>query len=153
MPGLSLLEIWPEYLDKAHFRNPPRIEPDADGILRYLGERDEPELPARASPTRSLISHPIEAGLHFIPDAASATRRALGLSPGTPSSAGTANSPREVHSPRALPRHQTNFLHHDHAKIPQGASIFAQASSMSISAGNFGVSSTCSLSLQFVVVQ
>ncbi|KAL9708791.1 Global transcription regulator sge1 [Leucoagaricus gongylophorus] len=41
LPELASLEISPEYLDKTHFRNPPKVEMCADGILRYRGEPDD----------------------------------------------------------------------------------------------------------------
>jgi len=45
LPELAALEISPEYLDKTHFRVPPRVEYDSDGVPRYRGEADEPESP------------------------------------------------------------------------------------------------------------
>ncbi|CAG7850880.1 SubName: Full=Related to S.pombe pac2 protein {ECO:0000313/EMBL:CCA68276.1} [Serendipita indica DSM 11827] len=44
LPELATLEISPEYLDKTHFRQPPRVEVGPDGIPRYRGEADDPEL-------------------------------------------------------------------------------------------------------------
>ncbi|KAF8603390.1 hypothetical protein BDV93DRAFT_442486 [Ceratobasidium sp. AG-I] len=35
LPELSVLDISPEYLDKTHFRCPPKVETDGDGIPRY----------------------------------------------------------------------------------------------------------------------
>lgn len=35
LPELSVLDISPEYLDKTHFRCPPKVETDVDGIPRY----------------------------------------------------------------------------------------------------------------------
>jgi hypothetical protein len=35
LPELAALEISPEYLDKTHFRVPPRVEYDSDGVPRY----------------------------------------------------------------------------------------------------------------------
>lgn len=43
LPELASLEISPEYLDKTHFRNPPKVEIGVDGIPRYRGEADEPD--------------------------------------------------------------------------------------------------------------
>ncbi|QRW22785.1 cAMP-independent regulatory protein pac2 [Rhizoctonia solani] len=45
LPELSVLDISPEYLDKTHFRCPPKVEIDADGIPRYRGEADDPDSP------------------------------------------------------------------------------------------------------------
>lgn len=41
IPELASLEIAPEYLDKTHFRIPPRIELDRTGRPRYIGEADD----------------------------------------------------------------------------------------------------------------
>ena len=41
LPELASLDISPEYLDKTHFRNPPKVELGPDGILRYRGEADD----------------------------------------------------------------------------------------------------------------
>lgn len=46
LPELATLEISPEYLEKTHFRQPPRVEYGPDGIPRYRGEADDPELAA-----------------------------------------------------------------------------------------------------------
>ncbi|EMD36069.1 hypothetical protein CERSUDRAFT_138831 [Gelatoporia subvermispora B] len=41
LPELASLDISPEYLDKTHFRNPPKVEIGVDGIPRYRGEADD----------------------------------------------------------------------------------------------------------------
>ncbi|KAL6310272.1 Gti1/Pac2 family-domain-containing protein [Sparassis latifolia] len=41
LPELASLDISPEYLDKTHFRNPPKVEIGVDGIPRYRGEGDD----------------------------------------------------------------------------------------------------------------
>ncbi|KAK2464993.1 hypothetical protein APHAL10511_003069 [Amanita phalloides] len=41
LPELASLDISPEYLDKTHFRNPPKVEIGPDGVLRYRGEADD----------------------------------------------------------------------------------------------------------------
>ena len=41
LPELAALDISPEYLEKTHFRCPPRVELGRDGRLRYRGEGDE----------------------------------------------------------------------------------------------------------------
>ena len=43
LPELASLDISPEYLDKTHFRNPPKVEIGVDGIPRYRGEADDIE--------------------------------------------------------------------------------------------------------------
>ncbi|EKM51418.1 uncharacterized protein PHACADRAFT_263532 [Phanerochaete carnosa HHB-10118-sp] len=52
LPELASLDISPEYLDKTHFRNPPKVEMGVDGIPRYRGEADEPD-------TSPLLSTPL----------------------------------------------------------------------------------------------
>ncbi|QRW09990.1 cAMP-independent regulatory protein pac2 [Ceratobasidium sp. AG-Ba] len=49
LPELSVLDISPEYLDKTHFRCPPKVEIDNEGVPRYRGEADDPDSPVRAS--------------------------------------------------------------------------------------------------------
>ena len=51
LPELASLDISPEYLDKTHFRNPPKVEIGADGIARYRGEADDLESPSSALST------------------------------------------------------------------------------------------------------
>lgn len=41
LPELATLDISPEYLDKTHFRNPPKVEIGLDGLPRYRGEADD----------------------------------------------------------------------------------------------------------------
>ncbi|KAF5355600.1 hypothetical protein D9757_012904 [Collybiopsis confluens] len=48
LPELASLDISPEFLDKTHFRNPPKVEIGPDGVPRYRGEADEVE---SAAPT------------------------------------------------------------------------------------------------------
>ncbi|TFY60218.1 hypothetical protein EVJ58_g5296 [Rhodofomes roseus] len=37
LPEIASLDISPEYLDKTHFRNPPKVEVGVDGVPRYRG--------------------------------------------------------------------------------------------------------------------
>ncbi|KDQ58163.1 hypothetical protein JAAARDRAFT_129267, partial [Jaapia argillacea MUCL 33604] len=53
IPELAALDISPEYLDKTHFRNPPKVEIGLDGIPRYRGEADEIDLSPRLYPPLS----------------------------------------------------------------------------------------------------
>ncbi|KAF9448415.1 hypothetical protein P691DRAFT_800858 [Macrolepiota fuliginosa MF-IS2] len=62
LPELASLEISPEYLDKTHFRNPPKVEVGADGILRYRGEADDIDTSA------SLLAGPPLTGLPLLSD-------------------------------------------------------------------------------------
>ncbi|KAL5480243.1 SGE1 [Sanghuangporus weigelae] len=54
LPELASLDISPEYLDKTHFRNPPKVEIDRDGVPRYRGEADEAEPSPRATITAAV---------------------------------------------------------------------------------------------------
>ncbi|EAU83455.1 cAMP-independent regulatory protein [Coprinopsis cinerea okayama7 len=67
LPELASLEISPEYLDKTHFRNAPKVEVGADGILRYRGEGEEVESPSPSS-SSSVVPHPIESNLPLLTD-------------------------------------------------------------------------------------
>ncbi|CED83002.1 Gluconate transport-inducing protein [Phaffia rhodozyma] len=52
LPELASLEINPEYLRDTFFRDPPKIEEDASGVLRYWGEPEKQPLspPLRHTP-------------------------------------------------------------------------------------------------------
>ncbi|KAG1745023.1 Gti1/Pac2 family-domain-containing protein [Suillus paluster] len=62
LPELASLDISPEYLDKTHFRNPPKVEIGVDGVPRYRGEADDIE-----SGT-SMITAPLSSGLPLLTD-------------------------------------------------------------------------------------
>ncbi|KIJ19386.1 hypothetical protein PAXINDRAFT_166582 [Paxillus involutus ATCC 200175] len=62
LPELASLDISPEYLDKTHFRNPPKVEIGVDGIPRYRGEADEVD----SSP--SSLTGPLSSGLPLLTD-------------------------------------------------------------------------------------
>ncbi|KAJ4476461.1 Gti1/Pac2 family-domain-containing protein [Lentinula edodes] len=64
LPELASLDISPEYLDKTHFRNPPKVEVGPDGVPRYRGEADDIE----AVSTSSIISAPLSTGLPLLTD-------------------------------------------------------------------------------------
>ena len=70
---LCSLDISPEYLDKTHFRNPPKVEIGVDGIPRYCGEGDDiensPSIPT--APLSSGMPHLTEGR---IPEASSNKR-------------------------------------------------------------------------------
>ncbi|KAA1470745.1 hypothetical protein DENSPDRAFT_72615 [Dentipellis sp. KUC8613] len=65
-PELASLDISPEYLDKTHFRNPPKLEIGVDGIPRYRGEADDVEPsphvlnPSLAAGSVALLSEPTD---------------------------------------------------------------------------------------------
>ncbi|KAG6332531.1 hypothetical protein ID866_6560 [Astraeus odoratus] len=62
LPELASLDISPEYLDKTHFRNPPKVEIGVDGIPRYRGEADD------IDPSPSLLAAPLSTGLPLLTD-------------------------------------------------------------------------------------
>ncbi|KAG5643835.1 hypothetical protein DXG03_009566 [Asterophora parasitica] len=62
LPELASLDISPEYLDKTHFRNPPKVEIGVDGLPRYRGEADDID----SSPP--LLSAPLSTGLPLLID-------------------------------------------------------------------------------------
>ncbi|KAJ3838077.1 Gti1/Pac2 family-domain-containing protein [Lentinula raphanica] len=63
LPELASLDISPEYLDKTHFRNPPKVEVGPDGVPRYRGEADELE-----PTTSSILTAPLSTGLPLLTD-------------------------------------------------------------------------------------
>ncbi|KAL4076635.1 Gti1/Pac2 family-domain-containing protein [Scleroderma yunnanense] len=62
LPELASLDITPEYLDKTHFRNPPKVEIGVDGVPRYRGEADD------IDPSPSLLAAPLSTGLPLLTD-------------------------------------------------------------------------------------
>ncbi|KAL0947952.1 hypothetical protein HGRIS_010581 [Hohenbuehelia grisea] len=93
LPELASLDISPEYLDKTHFRNPPKVEIGIDGLPRYRGEADDIE----TSPT--LLAAPISASLPLLTDGrvteASSSKRAKRYEPyASPSSSSAPKKPR-----------------------------------------------------------
>ncbi|KAG6885799.1 hypothetical protein C0993_009559 [Termitomyces sp. T159_Od127] len=80
LPELASLDISPEYLDKTHFRNPPKVEVGADGVPRYRGEADDID----SSP--SLLATPLSTGSPLLTDgrvADTSTRRGKRFGPYT----------------------------------------------------------------------
>ncbi|KAI0260589.1 Gti1/Pac2 family-domain-containing protein [Gloeopeniophorella convolvens] len=66
-PELASLDISPEYLEKTHFRNPPKVEIGVDGVPRYRGEADDVEpsphvLNSALAAGMPLLSEPLEVG-------------------------------------------------------------------------------------------
>ncbi|KAF8962849.1 Gti1/Pac2 family-domain-containing protein, partial [Flammula alnicola] len=60
LPELAALDISPEYLDKTHFRNPPKVEIGVDGVPRYRGEADDIE----SSP--SILTTPLSSDMPLL---------------------------------------------------------------------------------------
>ncbi|KIM44068.1 hypothetical protein M413DRAFT_443127 [Hebeloma cylindrosporum] len=79
LPELASLDISPEYLDKTHFRNPPKVEIGVDGIPRYRGEGDDME----NSP--SIPTAPLSSGMPLLTEGrvpeASANKRGKRFDP------------------------------------------------------------------------
>ncbi|TFK38504.1 Gti1/Pac2 family-domain-containing protein [Crucibulum laeve] len=63
LPELASLEISAEYLDKTHFRNPPKVEMGVDGVLRYRGEADDID-----TSSSSILHGPLSSGLPLLTD-------------------------------------------------------------------------------------
>lgn len=88
-PELASLDISPEYLEKTHFRNPPKVEIGVDGIPRYRGEADDVELsphvpnPALAV-SMPLLSEPLEVGSVIAANAANGAKRGKRFDPYAP---------------------------------------------------------------------
>ena len=81
-PELASLDISPEYLEKIHFRNPPKVEIGVDGIPRYRGEADDVDsepsphvLNSALAVGMPLLSEPLEV---FAAIAVGATNRCKG---------------------------------------------------------------------------
>ncbi|KAM5541524.1 hypothetical protein V8D89_004714 [Ganoderma adspersum] len=68
LPELASLTISPEYLDKTHFRNPPKVEIGVDGVPRYRGEADDVDLSPR------LLPAPLSNGYYAESDAGGSKR-------------------------------------------------------------------------------
>ncbi|RDB21974.1 Global transcription regulator sge1 [Hypsizygus marmoreus] len=84
LPELASLDISPEYLDKTHFRNPPKVEIGVDGLPRYRGEADDID----TSPP--LLTAPLSTGLPLLTDgriaeSSNAARRGKRFDPYPPS--------------------------------------------------------------------
>lgn len=125
LPELASLDISPEYLDKTHFRNPPKVEIGADGRPRYRGEADDID----SSP--SLLTAPLSTGLPLLtdgpraPEGANANRRdrrynPLSISPNVPKRArkSTKTSPTDL-----SPSTPTN-AHISSPETPTSATVF-----------------------------
>jgi len=79
-PELASLNIRPEYLEKTHFRNPPKVEIGVDGVPRYRGEADDVEpsphvLNSALAVGMPLLSEPIEVGAAIAAGAANGGKR------------------------------------------------------------------------------
>ena len=101
LPELASLDISPEYLDKGHFRNPPKVEIGIDGRPRYRGEADDID----TSP--ALLSTPFSSAL-TLPTTVRATEssntinRAKRFEPYTPTSTKRSRRPTKSDSEESL---------------------------------------------------
>lgn len=79
-PELASLDISPEFLEKTHFRNPPKVEIGVDGVPRYRGEADDVEpsphvLNSALAVGMPLLSEPLEVGAGIAANPANTGKR------------------------------------------------------------------------------
>lgn len=79
-PELASLDISPEFLEKTHFRNPPKVEIGVDGVPRYRGEADDVEpsphvLNSALAVGMPLLSEPLEVGAGIATNPANTGKR------------------------------------------------------------------------------
>lgn len=79
-PELASLDISAEFLEKTHFRNPPKVEIGVDGVPRYRGEADDVEpsphvLNSALAVGMPLLSEPLEVGGGIAANPANAGKR------------------------------------------------------------------------------
>lgn len=98
LPELASLDISPEYLDKTHFRNPPKVEIGVDGVPRYRGEADD------IDPSPSMMTAPLSTGLPLLTDGrvADSKRRYNPYGQKRRKAKSQSSSPTDSHGP-ALP--------------------------------------------------
>ncbi|EPS96773.1 hypothetical protein FOMPIDRAFT_1167180 [Fomitopsis schrenkii] len=123
LPELASLDISPEYLDKTHFRNPPKVEIGIDGIPRYRGEADDTE----SSPT--LLPAPLS-GLPLYPDSGDSSKR--GKQRYGPYEAGSSNSTKRrkkssASNPNSSPVEPTSPIASVAQPTPQAAGSYPVA--------------------------
>jgi hypothetical protein len=114
-PELASLDISPEYLEKTHFRNPPKVEIGVDGVPRYRGEADDVEpsphvLNSALAVGMPLLTEPLEVGTAATAGAANGGKRNKRYDPystqkgkrkpkGSTTSSSTPTSPTDGSSP------------------------------------------------------
>ena len=114
-PELASLDISPEYLEKTHFRNPPKVEIGVDGVPRYRGEADDVEpsphvLNSALAVGMPLLSEPMEVGAAMAAGAANGGKRNKRYDPyaapkgkrkpkGSATSSSSPTSPTDSNSP------------------------------------------------------
>jgi hypothetical protein len=114
-PELASLDISPEYLEKTHFRNPPKVEIGVDGVPRYRGEADDVEpsphvLNSALAVGMPLLSEPLEVGAAIAAGATNGGKRTKRYDPyatnkgkrkpkSSTASSSTPTSPTESSSP------------------------------------------------------
>jgi hypothetical protein len=104
LPEIASLDISPEYLDKQHFRLPPKIEMCLDGVPRYRGEADD------IDHSVDLLGSPLTAGMPLIADGRShdgeTSKRGKRYDPyGSPTKRGrkSRKNPKPAPAPDSLP--------------------------------------------------
>ena len=123
MPELASLDISPEYLDKTHFRNPPKVEIGPDGQPRYRGEADDIDssptlLPGPLSSNVPLLADPRSTGTsppkrkRYDPYSATPKRTRKAKGPSTPSA-----SPDEPTQPHASTQPQQQPQAHSESNL------------------------------------
>lgn len=136
-PELASLDISPEYLEKTHFRNPPKVEIGVDGVPRYRGEADDVEpsphvLNSALAGSMQLLSEPLEVGAVVAGNAANGAKRGKRYdpytpkgkrkpknSPSAPTSPTDSNSPYPV-VPTSFPDPNMAMLQHQHYAAAYG---------------------------------
>jgi hypothetical protein len=113
-PELASLDISPEYLEKTHFRNPPKVEIGVDGVPRYRGEADDVEpsphvLNSALAVGMPLLTEPLEVGGAIVTGVANGGKRNKRFDPynpkgkrkpkGSTTSSSTPTSPTDSNSP------------------------------------------------------
>ncbi|KAJ7583870.1 Gti1/Pac2 family-domain-containing protein [Mycena floridula] len=112
LPELASLDISPEYLDKTHFRNPPKVEIGPDGVPRYRGEADDidnsPTLASTAPLSTNLpllseprVAEPTKRPQRFDPYTNQTKRRKSKPVPSDPAPAPAPST--EPHEPNNIP--------------------------------------------------
>lgn len=89
LPELASLTISPEYLDKTHFRNPPKVEIGVDGVPRYRGEADDADTSPRLLPAPLATT----TGTYYPDTDAGSSKRAKRYDP-YPTTSPTATQPK-----------------------------------------------------------
>jgi hypothetical protein len=141
IPELAALEISPEYLEKTHFRIPPRIELGRDGRPRYAGEADDDGPP---SPRAALLADAPDvprrrARADPYPTAAAGKKRRRQTDPGAPPALDLYGAPRSPGGTSPTLGSSPESAYYDTAPVPYyPASTYGYAAYAPASAGPAG---------------